>query len=127
MNKVIFHFFLSLVLIFIEVNTCSAQGWPPPNPPDPIGNMHNGSSTDIKIYPSPFTTQLKIVFDTFEYRDVKLFIYDISGRCVLQKTINQPDNTIVTVELLSGVYFCKIYTPGKVINKLIVKPNRHYK
>jgi hypothetical protein len=123
MNKVIFYFFLSLAFIFIEVNICSAQWGIPPDPPEPIINIQNISSTNIKIYPSPFTTQLKIIFDTFEYKDVKLFIYEISGKCVLQKTFNQPDNTISTVELLSGVYFCKLYSHSRVISKIILKSN----
>ncbi len=67
----------------------------------------------FKIYPNPATTYFNININGEALVD----IYDMTGRCVKQATVN--DNSTINVEdLEKGVYFVKV---ADSIKKLVVK------
>lgn len=77
------------------------------------------SQDEINLYPNPVNSlvTIKAVFSID-----KVFIYDVSGKKILDFTVNSPQETIDLGGLNSGIYFAKIYTKkGIYFNKIIKK------
>ncbi|ROI08073.1 T9SS C-terminal target domain-containing protein [Chryseobacterium sp. H3056] len=74
------------------------------------------TTTDVQIYPNPFTTEFSI-----KNKDSQLVeIYDMSGKMVLKSSVQ--DNKVNTTNLLPGLYIAKIVMKDKsVVTKKIIK------
>ncbi|WP_412986292.1 T9SS type A sorting domain-containing protein [Pontimicrobium sp. IMCC45349] len=74
------------------------------------------SPKNIKLYPVPVNNQLfistKLIIDIID-------IYDINGKHI--KTINNPNLSIQTNDLSSGVYFIKFKIENSFVTKRIIK------
>lgn len=64
------------------------------------------SFNNFKVYPNPFTNQLTLQLDN-NTADVEFILYDILGKTVISKKINQA-TTIIDVNVVPGMYFYKI-------------------
>ena len=62
------------------------------------------------IYPNPIDNQLNIVQNSNKILDV--FIFDITGKLILQSKANYTSNTINVSSLESGIYFLQICSDG---------------
>ncbi|WP_164467031.1 T9SS type A sorting domain-containing protein [Kaistella daneshvariae] len=74
------------------------------------------TTTDVQIYPNPFTTEFSI-----KNKESQLVeIYDMSGKMVLKSSVQ--DNKVNTTNLLPGLYIAKILMKDKsVVTKKIIK------
>ncbi len=84
----------------------------------------------LQNYPNPFNTATNIIYDIKEEQHVKLVIYNILGRevDVLVDRLQNRGRHIVTWNgriddsnpVSSGVYFYRLFSSGKVIQKAMV-------
>lgn len=78
-------------------------------------------------FPNPFSESTTIYFELFEQADVKLTIYDQSGRVILQQLISDAMEganyyQVNLSSLASGVYFYELRSGQyKVVNKMIAQ------
>ena len=61
---------------------------------------------NISVYPNPGNNELNIIVPENAFYEIQLF--DIQGRMLLQKTINDTVTTINTENLAPGMYFWKV-------------------
>jgi len=75
---------------------------------------HTSADSEIAIYPNPFTEYIIINANSTN----EVFIYDISGKCVISTTLNTGKNYINTSNLSGGMYLLKSGTQTiKVMKK----------
>ena len=88
-----------------------------------IDNNKEDKKQNIKAYPNPFSDKLNLVFTLPEPAEVKLAIYDYSGRNVYLTDIgtlqNGEQRFSLTPNLAQGVYIIKIFA-GKLTYQVIV-------
>ena len=79
-------------------------------------------------YPNPFNPETKINFDIAENSNVKLSVYDMSGRLISVLIDNKLNSGKYSVsfsgkELGSGVYFARLETPAysSIIRMILIK------
>jgi len=78
-----------------------------PNPSGGTANTSNLSTTELNVYPNPFTEQLTIKSDEI----IEAFMLkDTQGKIILQDSPNQTELQIQTSELTNGIYFLEIKT-----------------
>lgn len=78
-----------------------------PNPSGGTANTSNLSTTELNVYPNPFTEQLTIKSD----ENIEAFMLkDTHGKIILQDSPNQTELQIQTSELTNGIYFLEIKT-----------------
>lgn len=65
------------------------------------------ADTHILLFPNPVSTQLTILDGTVRSR--KLVITDMSGRVVLQRNLEDAQETVSVQQLANGIYHCGIY------------------
>jgi len=85
-----------------------------------IGIAETSNSSNISIFPNPFSLQTTIVFSEIQ-TDITLKIIDVLGKEI--KTINYTGKqiTIEKGEMNKGIYFIQISNKGKnIINKKII-------
>ena len=75
------------------------------------------AKTSFKIYPNPVNDILYVEAINFNKED-QLKIYDVSGRLVLTKTLNEVNTNVDISDLSSGVYFIKIADGSSSKNNL---------
>ncbi len=71
----------------------------------------------LRIYPNPVTTQLSVDYGNYTIKEV--IIYDVTGKEVMHKVVNQNQASIDVSALHGGIYFMKIYTEKGIIRKKI--------
>ncbi len=77
------------------------------------------SKTDVSIYPNPFRGIINIESEIFLD---SLKVYDIKGRLVYQKDINQDSKITANLnELSSGLYLMQLISGNNTITKKILK------
>ncbi|NUM51158.1 MAG: T9SS type A sorting domain-containing protein [Flavobacteriales bacterium] len=83
-----------------------------------VGEIELEKQTEVQIYPNPFEKQLNILIN--ESGNFSARIFDITGQELFYTPIQNGTNTL-TVELSTGIYFCKIYKNGQVyiVSKLV--------
>jgi len=80
-------------------------------------NLNNVVDWNIKAYPNPVETELKIQFELTKTNDFWIEIQDVTGRVidlVQHKTVHPGD--VINVDMTTykyGVYFFKIFTPDR--------------
>lgn len=75
----------------------------------------------ISIYPNPASESVSLKTDYHKYPELRTTIHDLSGKTVLESTINGTRNLIDISTLKEGVYYIKIYGNGAILksSKLI--------
>lgn len=82
--------------------------------------VENSKTTEIGIAPNPFSNQITLSLKSEEAAEV--FVYDILGRKMLNKSIAKGENNINTEDWVSGVYFYKLLKEdGNIYQGKIVK------
>lgn len=91
----------------------------------PTGLEENYSEVSVTVYPNPFSRSTNLVLNNIKRKtsNVKLTIYDVTGREVRQQPVT--DSRLINIEresLKSGMYFYDIATDGKTIarGKMII-------
>jgi len=82
--------------------------------------------TTMSIYPNPIESNTNITLQLTQKSQVKLEIYDISGRIVsniLDKEMDEGKHVInwEQADLISGIYFCRLQAGNNVVTKKIIK------
>ncbi len=77
------------------------------------------------VYPNPFSNELTIALSNFNGQRTIIEIFDMLGKTIATKTIENPDNYYETTLNLDGfpkaAYSVRISANGATINKLVVK------
>ncbi len=60
----------------------------------------------IKIYPNPATDKINI--DCIDYKNLKIQVYNVIGKCVLQKELSNKINEVDINSLSKGMYIIKL-------------------
>ncbi len=86
--------------------------------------------TEFKLYPNPFSEQIRLEFFTFRVSHFNLSIYNIWGNTVFEKniaTLNNEKHDIILNNIFSvqnlpnGIYFIQISTSNYKITRKIIK------
>ena len=73
-------------------------------------------TADITIYPNPGNNTINMQLPD-NINNAELSIFNISGKMIISKHLNNGLNTVSTDNLKSGIYFYRIITNGKVLSK----------
>ncbi len=77
------------------------------------------------VYPNPFSNELTIALSNFNGQRTIIEVFDMLGKTIATKTIENPDNYYETTLNLDGfpkaAYSVRISANGATINKLVVK------
>ncbi len=68
------------------------------------------AKNDIKVYPNPVSNQLHI---SVEEQNAAALIHDITGKTVLNQTLNKGENTISTHAMSNGLYMLTVLHEGQ--------------
>ncbi|MCO6501136.1 MAG: right-handed parallel beta-helix repeat-containing protein [Vicingus serpentipes] len=82
------------------------------------------AETFVSIYPNPFKATFTIeVLGEYEYQNMQVKLYDVTGKEVRSVVINNKKTTVERGNLSDGVYFYTINSKANIIlkGKLIVK------
>ncbi|MDD4149471.1 MAG: T9SS type A sorting domain-containing protein, partial [Bacteroidales bacterium] len=71
----------------------------------------------INIYPNPATKFINIVQENTDFE--QLTVYDITGRIVIQKSLNNSSTSLDISNLPSGVYLISLKTVNSSIEKRV--------
>jgi hypothetical protein len=74
---------------------------------------------NIEIYPNPANEKLFVKSESVRFNQVE--IVDMTGRMIIQVSINAIDAEINMSELKSGMYVLKLYSEGKIVQKIVIK------
>ena len=77
---------------------------------------------NINVAPNPASDLVTIDLNNTSYKSIDLVLIDCTGRIVIRKELNSPDNNRLNISPFnSGLYFLQLYSEGKLIgtNKLI--------
>lgn len=89
-----------------------------------LGLEDNNLDRSLSVFPNPSNGEFTISFDTTTNNDVKLDIYDISGRAVYKNlymnTSSRFKQTIDLKGLQSGVYVVNIFEGGRATTHKII-------
>ena len=76
----------------------------------------------IKIYPNPTQNDLHLNFEGKSQGNFEVTIYDLSGRIMINQTVeSNVNNTVSTKQLNAGMYFLRLSNGEKQIIQKIVK------
>ena len=80
---------------------------------------------EINCYPNPFVDNITISFSNYEKQNIKISIYDISGKIITTLTnkqyeVGNHNITFKADKINSGVYFVKFYTENQIIVKKLI-------
>ena len=106
-------------LVFFEAGTTTPNA---SNTTSSVG-IENGPSIKTTLYPNPANENVQLFFEGFN-GETQLHIFDVSGRLLVQKNINEGIQlvTINTLELPSGSYLIRLGSKhDRVYRKLIVQ------
>ncbi|MBN1599413.1 MAG: DUF362 domain-containing protein [Bacteroidales bacterium] len=88
--------------------------------PDITISLPSLTKGNVNVYPVPFNNQLNIQVDA-EHIGSMASIYDFNGRLVMSAVLDNENNTLITNELITGVYILQIKNQTESINYKIVK------
>ncbi len=80
----------------------------------PVANVVNQELEDVKVFPNPFSEEIRVSLPLLETDYVQLSLFDIHGRILLIQETAAPEITINTRELPVGFYLLKLrYEKGE--------------
>ena len=65
-------------------------------------------SLSFEVFPNPTTDFLKLKTDTYSNKDLTYHLYQLNGKIIETKKIEETETSISMTHLASGVYFLKI-------------------
>ena len=74
----------------------------------PILGVEDAGASAFSIYPNPATETVTIDFSETTITTAMVLIYDISGKKVLETTVDESNRSIDVQSLESGLYFLEI-------------------
>lgn len=80
-------------------------------------------SLSFVVYPNPTTDFLKLKTDTYSDRDLNYHLYQINGKILETKKIENIETSILMVHLAAGIYFLKITEQNKEIKTFQIIKN----
>jgi ELWxxDGT repeat protein len=78
-----------------------------------ISASSDGYISGYSVFPNPFTTEITINAENQLSSTTQVVISDISGRIIVQKSVEQFPAHINTYDWQSGVYFVRLISAGK--------------
>ena len=63
----------------------------------------------IKVYPNPFNEVVNIAIENNDYKTISVEIFDITGKTIFSKTINNSNVLQINANYPSGIYFIKVF------------------
>ncbi|MEA3496361.1 MAG: T9SS type A sorting domain-containing protein [Bacteroidota bacterium] len=86
-------------------------------------NVKNIEQIEIKIYPNPFQNYFFIEFrKSIQHQDFKIKIYDIYGRCIKNKVLENNCTKVSLEKYKSNIYFVVVFNKTEIISvKKILK------
>lgn len=79
----------------------------------------NNTSTTILISPNPFVNHIKVSLKEGILKE--MILYNLNGKTILSKKINQNKSTLNLERIKSGIYFLKIISDTGIETKKIIK------
>ncbi len=81
------------------------------------GNDNEANMENIIIY----TNQKDIIINHKDIQSGSIYLYDISGRCIIEKNLEQSGKTIIHADFApNGVYIIKLITNNNKIDQSII-------
>ena len=74
----------------------------------------------FKMYPNPVDNELNFDFNNTVVEDFNVKIYDLNGRLILSKDINETDSTIDVNNVSQGVYLVKLTNRNSFVTKKLI-------
>ncbi len=100
----------------VNVHCCSC---------DSTGSLHDGISeikeAEINIYPNPVNNILTIDLKNIKEKNLQLEISNLLGQMLYASKISSSKSVIDISAYPSGVYFVRLISPEKIINRKFVK------
>lgn len=125
------HFYLESIgteMLFISGDICGCylDGEPSGNSGygrNNVENVVNASTSKLLVSPNPFDQEIKISLPTIRDQEVRIVLYDLSGRVVQQLSLPATDGTLVlpTHQLVPGVYQVQVSAAGQRWQQRILK------
>ena len=84
-----------------------------------ITGIENEKETNLKIYPNPISNYIIIEQPELGLKSIE--IVDINGKVLIKRVSSEQRISIVTTNLMTGLYLLKIKTGDKIITQLIMK------
>lgn len=90
---------------------------------DIISSSHpDFSSNDIKIYPNPASTFIRIDLPAPEQGEYLLKLYDLNGRCVSKELVMLPGEVPLPYGVAPGLYILELVSDSRIYqNRLIIQ------
>ena len=73
-------------------------------------SINNLNIDGLIVYPNPIDDQINIIQNSNQALDV--FIFDVTGKLILQYKANDTSNVVNVSRLVSGIYFLQICSDG---------------
>lgn len=86
----------------------------------PLGVNNEVLNVVMNIYPNPAANEVNVFIQDIDIADAELAVYDMYGKQVYSKPVQQMLTTINTAEYAVGNYLLKIATDGKAVYKRLV-------
>jgi hypothetical protein len=96
------------------------------NPNISVTELDDNNFEGVNIFPNPFSSQASLTFTTLEKMEVRVEIYDLSGRMLGQvfKGTLLPGAQLLDLdlpEMRNGIYFCRIsHECGNVCKSFVI-------
>ena len=79
---------------------------------------------DISVFPNPANNFITVSFKNFIQKDMKLCIYDISGKILQEKNIENAETEIEISSFSNTIYILKIFDNTKVMRTYKIIKNK---
>lgn len=88
---------------------------------DAITRVEEAKDLNISIYPNPVSDELSLIVPSAGNLELRLLIYDLSGRLYIEKQLGSQDSTVDVSRLPGGVYLlvCTSGASGNFVQKLL--------
>ncbi|HSD08233.1 leucine-rich repeat protein [Flavobacterium sp.] len=84
-----------------------------------LGTVDFSAKNKVSVYPNPVHGELFVQLNTTDKTTIQLF--DVTGKVVIQKTVNATENSIDTSNLVNGLYFVKVNSNEGTFTKKVIK------
>ncbi|MEE9349144.1 MAG: T9SS type A sorting domain-containing protein [Flavobacteriaceae bacterium] len=89
---------------------------------------NNFESLNFDIYPNPTVSEISIKLNNSFDSNIKISIFDISGKIIYLNNFNKLNDNIITInpfeniQISKGIYYCKIDSnDGSITKKIVLK------
>ncbi|MDD3095828.1 MAG: T9SS type A sorting domain-containing protein [Candidatus Neomarinimicrobiota bacterium] len=79
---------------------------------EPVTGTQSAGPVQLRVFPNPGKNLMSLQYSGTEIGGALLNVYDLSGRCVLQRNISGPQQTLDIRSLPQGMYIMTLTRPG---------------